>query len=79
MSTLSDKITEMLKDSDFEWITGDLTKLPDGTYNGLIGGYVIAFEHNDELYKFKHKKMGLRGMNIRATFTKNGTNYSWNY
>jgi hypothetical protein len=36
---------------------------PDGTYDGVMGGYVVKFMYINREY-ILHTKMGVRGMNI---------------
>lgn len=47
------------------------SKLPDGLYTGVWGGYVIEVRHNDHLYQLTTDE-GVRGMGIRVVVNIKG-------
>jgi hypothetical protein len=44
------------------------TSLPDGTYTGIWGGYVITLSYDKKTYELKTKE-GVRGFNIKVVVT----------
>ena len=42
--------------------------VPDGTYSGLWGGYIVDFTYNGDKYRADTKN-GVRGMNIPCNIT----------
>lgn len=43
-------------------------KYPDGTWSGVMGGYVVKFDANGENYEFR-TKVGIRTMRADCTVT----------
>ena len=48
------------------------TTIPNGTYTGVWGGYVVQFEHDGETYEAK-TDVGVKGINIPCTINIEGT------
>lgn len=49
-----------------------VTTLPDGSYQGTWGGYIIEVTYNGKIYELKTEE-GVRGMGFKVVVTiKNG-------
>lgn len=44
------------------------TKLPDGNYSGVWGGYIITVHYNNKQYELKTEE-GVRGIGFRVVVT----------
>lgn len=52
------------------------TTLPDGTYSGLWGGYIVEFECNGVAYEAETTEVGIKGIDIPCTIEIDGDNFN---
>ena len=52
--------------------------LPDGTYSGTMGGYIIDIKHEGKLYQLESIDYGIRGMGYGVNVTIKGETIQFN-